>query len=133
MLRSYGLNLVPFALSNYSAALQRDWISNDERTHARLFRHRPVSRQADGFLAHSRTPRHPNLLHYDPAFAAASRWGKLVAPQSFPIAADDGHGAVPACVGRIENSHLLFGGDEWWFEDRRVFGGDMIFTPTRSC
>jgi hypothetical protein len=70
---------------------------------------------------------YPNLLHYDPAFAAASRWGKLVAPQSFPIAADDGHGAVPACVGRIENSHLLFGGDEWWFEDRRVFCGDMIF------
>jgi hypothetical protein len=70
---------------------------------------------------------YPNLLHYDPAFAKAGRWGRLVAPQSFPIAADDGHGAVPACVGRIENSHLLFGGDEWWFEDRRVSGGDMIF------
>lgn len=54
---------------------------------------------------------YPNLVHYDPAFAAASRWGKLVAPQSFPIAADDGHRCVPACVGRIENLHLLFGGD----------------------
>lgn len=70
---------------------------------------------------------YPNLLHYDPAFAAASRWGKLVAPQSFAIATDDGHGAAPACVGKIENSHLLFGGDEWWFEDRPVFAGDMIF------
>jgi len=70
---------------------------------------------------------YPNLLHYDPKFAAASRWGKLVAPQSFPIATDDGHGAVPACVGKIENSHLLFGGDEWWFEDVPVFAGDMIF------
>ena len=70
---------------------------------------------------------YPNLLHYDPAYAAASRWGKLVAPQSFPIVADDGHGAAPACVGRIENSHLLFGGDEWWFEDVRVSAGDMIY------
>jgi hypothetical protein len=66
-------------------------------------------------------------LHYDPPFAAESRWGSLVAPQSFPIACDDGHGCAPACVGRIENSHLLFGGDEWWFEDRRAFAGDMIF------
>jgi hypothetical protein len=33
---------------------------------------------------------YPNLLHYDPDYAAASRWGKLVAPQSFPIAVDDG-------------------------------------------
>ena len=40
---------------------------------------------------------------------------------------DDGHGAAPACVGCIPNSHLLFGGDEWWFEEPRVFGGDMIF------
>src|SRR3974390_1393896 len=41
---------------------------------------------------------YPNLLHYDPDFARASRWGKLVAPQSFPIVVDDGHGAAPACV-----------------------------------
>ena len=53
---------------------------------------------------------YPNLLHYDPAFSSASRFGKLVAPQSFPIACDDGHGAGPACVGKIPDSHLLFGG-----------------------
>jgi hypothetical protein len=70
---------------------------------------------------------YPNLLHYDPDYAAASRWGKLVAPQSFPIAVDDGHGSAPACVGRIANSHLLFGGDEWWFYEPRVSAGDMIF------
>ena len=69
---------------------------------------------------------YPNLLHYDPAFAAAGRWGKLVAPQSFPIVCDDGHGAGPACVGLIPNSHLLFGGDEWWFHEPRVFAGDVI-------
>ena len=70
---------------------------------------------------------YPNLLHFDPAFAAASRWGRLVAPQSFPISTDDGHGAAPCCVGRIPDSHLLFGGDEWWFYGPRVFAGDFIY------
>ncbi|MET0180596.1 MAG: MaoC family dehydratase N-terminal domain-containing protein [Novosphingobium sp.] len=69
---------------------------------------------------------YPNLLHYDPAFAAASRWGRIVAPQSFAIACDDGHGAAPACVGRIPESHLLFGGDEWWFYGPRIAAGDVI-------
>jgi acyl dehydratase len=69
---------------------------------------------------------YPNLLHYDPDYAAASRWGKMVAPQSFPIVMDDGHGTSPSCVGSIPNSHLLFGGDEWWFSDVRVVDGDII-------
>ena len=67
-----------------------------------------------------------NLLHFDPDFAAASRWGKLVAPQSFPIVADESHGSAPACVGCIPDLHLLFGGDEWWFYDVRISGGDMV-------
>ena len=70
---------------------------------------------------------YPNRLHYDPAFVAESRWGKLIAPQSFPIAVDDGHGAAPACVGCIPDSHLLFGGDEWWFYDTQVVAGDYIY------
>ena len=69
---------------------------------------------------------YPNLLHYDPKFSAESRFGKLIAPQSFAIAADDGHGAAPACVGCIPQSHLLFGGDEWWFYDTKVSAGDTI-------
>jgi len=69
---------------------------------------------------------YPNLLHYDPAFSAASKWGKLIAPQSFSIAVDDGHGAAPACVGCIPNSHLLFGGDEWWFYGPTISAGDII-------
>jgi acyl dehydratase len=69
---------------------------------------------------------YPNLLHYDPDYARASRFGRLVAPQSFAIALDDGHGAAPACVGRIPDSHLLFGGDEWWFYEPKIFGGDMV-------
>lgn len=32
---------------------------------------------------------YPNRLHYDPAFSAESRWGRLIAPQSFPIAVDE--------------------------------------------
>ena len=69
---------------------------------------------------------YPNLLHFDPAYSAASRWGKLVAPLSFAIATDDGHVAAPACVGCLPNSHLLFGGDEWWFYGPRIFAGDTI-------
>lgn len=69
---------------------------------------------------------YPNLLHYDPTYAAASRWGGIIAPQSFAIATDDGHGAAPACVGKIENSHLLFGGDEHWFTGTMIKPGDMI-------
>jgi len=69
---------------------------------------------------------YPNLLHYDHDFAAEGRYGRLVAPQSFAVAADDGHGAVPACVGKIPDSHLIFGGDEWWFYGPKVFGGDSL-------
>ena len=69
---------------------------------------------------------YPNLLHFDRHYAQESRYGRLVAPQSFPIVMDDGHGTAGACVGKIENSHLLFAGDEWWFEDVKVFGGDWI-------
>lgn len=69
---------------------------------------------------------YPNLLHFDPKFASESRFGKLVAPQSFAIATDDGHGAGPACVGKIPESHLLFGGDEWWFYGPRIQPGDTI-------
>ena len=67
-----------------------------------------------------------NLLHFDPKFAGESRFGKLVAPQSFPISIDDGHGAAPTCVGKIPESHLLFAGDEWWFYGPRVVGGDVL-------
>ena len=69
---------------------------------------------------------YPNLLHFDPDYVAASRWGKLVAPQSFVIAIDDAHGSAPSCIGCIPNSHMLFGGDEWWFYGPRVGGGEFV-------
>lgn len=69
---------------------------------------------------------YPNLLHYDHDFSALSRYGRIVAPQSFAIACGEGHGACPAAVGMIPDSHLIFGGDEWWFYGPRIFGGDTI-------
>ena len=69
---------------------------------------------------------YPNRLHYDDEFAAESRFGRIVAPLSFAVACDDGHGSAPACVGRIPDSHLIFGGDEWWFYGPRIKPGDLI-------
>ena len=69
---------------------------------------------------------YPNRVHYEDEFAAQSRFGRIVAPQSFAVATDDGHGTAPACVGLIPNSHLIFGGDEWWFHGPRIYGGDLI-------
>ncbi len=69
---------------------------------------------------------YPNRVHYDDDFAAGSRFGRIVAPQSFAVATDDGHGCAPAAVGRIPDSHLVFGGDEWWFYGPRIFAGDLI-------
>ena len=69
---------------------------------------------------------YPNRLHYEDEFAASGRYGRIVAPLSFAVATDDGHGSAPACVGRIPNSHLIFGGDEWWFYGPRIFAGDLI-------
>jgi acyl dehydratase len=69
---------------------------------------------------------YPNRLHYDNDFAADSRFNCIVAPQSFPVATDDGHGAAPSCIGLIPQSHMLFGGDEWWFHGPRVAAGDLM-------
>ena len=69
---------------------------------------------------------YPNPLHYDERWAAESRWGEIVAPQSFTVACDTSHGASPAQVGRIPGSHLIFGGDEWWFFGPRIRPGDKL-------
>ena len=66
----------------------------------------------------------------DPSHAVANRqmkrFGGIVAPQSFTVACDTSHGASPAQVGRIPGSHLIFGGDEWWFYGPRLFAGDRV-------
>jgi len=67
-----------------------------------------------------------NPLYYNDAYAAESRFGRLVAPQSFSVGVDVGHGATPAIQGTIPGSHMLFGGDEWWFFGGHIEPGDMI-------
>jgi hypothetical protein len=50
----------------------------------------------------------------------------LIAPQSFAVCTDDSHGAAPAIQGTIPGTHMLFGGDEWWFFGPRIGPGDRI-------
>jgi acyl dehydratase len=69
---------------------------------------------------------YPNPIHWDHQFAKASKFGGIVAPQSFAVAIDYGHGAQPACVGHIPGSHLIFGGEEWWHYGPRVKPGDRL-------
>jgi len=73
----------------------------------------------------------PNPLHWDETFAKKSRYGGLIAPQSIAVGLDYGHGAAPACVGHIPNSHLIFGGEEWWFYGTPVRPGDKLFQERR--
>ena len=70
--------------------------------------------------------QNPNPLYFDEEYAAASRFGKLVAPQSFAVCTSDSHGAGPAIQGTIPGTHMLFGGDEWWFDGPRIAPGDRI-------
>jgi hypothetical protein len=69
-----------------------------------------------------------NPLYFDEEYAseADGRFGQLVAPQSFAVACDDSHGAGPAIQGRIPGTHMLFGGDEWWFFGPRIRPGQKI-------
>jgi acyl dehydratase len=70
--------------------------------------------------------QNPNPLHFDEAYAAASRYGRLVAPQSFAVCTDTSHGAGPAIQGVIPGQHMIFGGDEWWFFGPVLEPGDLV-------
>jgi acyl dehydratase len=75
--------------------------------------------------------QYPNPLHYDDDYAATTRFGRIVSPQSFAVACDVGHGALPSVFGRIDGSHMIFGGDEWWFYGPRIVPGDQITVERR--
>src|SRR5262249_23424812 len=62
----------------------------------------------------------------DEEYAKESRFGAIVAPQSFVVCTSDSHGAAPSIQGRLEGSHMLFGGDEWWFFGPRIAPGDRL-------
>jgi hypothetical protein len=70
--------------------------------------------------------QNPSPLYYDDDYAAESRFGRIVAPQSFAVCTDDSHGAAPAIQGHIPGTHMIFGGDEWWFFGPRIFPGDRL-------
>jgi crotonobetainyl-CoA:carnitine CoA-transferase CaiB-like acyl-CoA transferase len=74
---------------------------------------------------------YPNPLHWDQEFAHDSKFGGLIAPQSIAVGLDYGHGVAPACVGYIPGSHLIFGGEEWWFYGCPVRVGDKLFQERR--
>jgi acyl dehydratase len=70
--------------------------------------------------------QNPHPLYWNDEYAAASCFGKILAPQSFGVCTSDSHGAGPAIQGNIPGTHMLFGGDEWWFEAPRIEPGDKI-------
>ncbi|MCB2072689.1 MAG: MaoC family dehydratase N-terminal domain-containing protein [Novosphingobium sp.] len=72
-----------------------------------------------------------NPLHWDQKFASQTKFGGIIAPQSIAVALDYGHGCQPACVGRIPGSHLIFGGEEWWWYGTPVRPGDQLFQERR--
>jgi acyl dehydratase len=74
---------------------------------------------------------YPNPIHWDEEFAKNSKFGGLVAPQSFAVAMDYGHGCHPACVGKIPGTHLIFAGEEWWFYGTPVRPGDKLTQQRR--
>ncbi|MFD1611507.1 MaoC family dehydratase N-terminal domain-containing protein [Sphingomonas tabacisoli] len=74
---------------------------------------------------------YPSPIHWNEEFARGSRFGGIVAPQSFAVAMDYAHGVQPACVGRIPGSHLIFGGEEWWFYGTPIRPGDRLVQERR--
>ena len=82
--------------------------------------------QVEGKRRWAQGMQNPNPLFFDEDYAKASRFGGIVAPQSFCVCTDDSHGAAPAIQGTIPGTHMLLGGDEWWFFGPRVLPGDQI-------
>lgn len=79
-----------------------------------------------------------NPLHWDEEFARNSQFGGLIAPQSFTVAMDYGHGCHPGCVGNIPGSHLIFAGDVTYVDgeviekiDKSPYGLPVVKVQTR--
>ncbi len=72
-----------------------------------------------------------NPLHWDEDFARASEFGGIIAPTSFAMCMDYGHGMHPALVGKIDNAHMILGSEEWWYSGYRIRPGDRIHQKRR--
>jgi acyl dehydratase len=72
-----------------------------------------------------------NPIHWDQEFARTTKFGDLIAPQSMAVALDYGHGCAPAAVGCIPGSHLIFGGEEWWWYGTHIKPGDRLVQDRR--
>jgi len=70
--------------------------------------------------------QNPNPLYFDDEFAERSRFGRIVAPQSY-FGGGPGTGATPSIQGTVPGTHMLFGGDEFWFFGPRIFPGDKPY------
>lgn len=70
-------------------------------------------------------------FHWDQEFARETKFGDIIAPQSRAVARDYDHGVAPACVGRIPGSHLIFGGEEWWWYGTHIKPGDRLVQERR--
>jgi acyl dehydratase len=69
---------------------------------------------------------YPNPIHWDEEFAKKSKFNGIVAPQSFTVAMDYGHGCHPSCVGKVPGTHLIFAGEEWWYYGVPIRPGDKL-------
>ena len=67
----------------------------------------------------------PNPLYFDEEYAAESTFGRIVCPQSY-FGGGPGTGATPAIQGTIPGTHMLFGGDEFWWFGPRWYPGDKL-------
>jgi acyl dehydratase len=74
---------------------------------------------------------YPNPVHWDEEFANNSKFAGLIAPQSFTVAMDYGHGCHPACVGKMPGTHLIFAGEEWWFYGTPIRPGEKLTQERR--
>jgi hypothetical protein len=67
-----------------------------------------------------------NPLYFDERFAADSAAGEMLAPVSFAVCCAWRHAATPAIQGVIPGSHMLFGGDRYWFTGPRIRPGTRV-------
>ena len=70
----------------------------------------------------------PNPIYISADRALERSEGEMTAPQSFTVCCAWNHAATPAIQGKIPGSHMLFGGDHFWFHGPKIRVGDTVHT-----